>query len=319
MADQEIKTSIDALVAYLNEHGESNSTAVASTLGVSENVVLGWANVLEKARLIRILHKSGRVFLAPINGAGEASSRQEEKSRAEMEVESQVEIVNQVSARMEELSKSMASIDAVFDNKYKNAKKALDKLNSIEAAMDKAEKRIAARSGHVKDMSDRAQQGIDGMQKYVDQLETFSVDTNNASAISQELHALLKSYEKNEADMSKNLEAIVYQYRKNALDVSRAIREKHDQLKQVLEYEDRQIRQYEQMAMDYKRKTDALIRHTEGVEKDVMDEVQKGNADLERLANVAVSQVASVRGVVDDMKKDLGGVSEPQHDTYCEP
>ncbi len=313
MAEQEIKTSIDALMAYLNEHGESNSTVVSSALGVSENVVLGWANVLEKAKLIKILHKSGRVFLAPLGAKtaiAEGGSRQEEKSSAVMEIESQVEIVKQVSARIEDLNKSLASVDSVFDTKYRNAKKMLDKLNSVEGAVDKAEKKIAGRGSKVKDISDKVESGMEGMQKYMDQLESFSVDTNNASAISQELHALLKTYEKNEADMSKSLEAVIYQYRRNALDISRTIREKHDQLRQVLEYEDRQIRQYEHVATDYKRSTDALIRHAESIEKDVMDEVEKGNADLDRLAQAATVQVAGVKSIVDEMKKDLGGISE---------
>ena len=41
MADQEVKTSIDALVAYLNEHGETDVTAVSHALGVNESVILG--------------------------------------------------------------------------------------------------------------------------------------------------------------------------------------------------------------------------------------------------------------------------------------
>ena len=213
MADQEIKTSIDTLVSYITEHGETNVSAVAGALGVSENVILGWANVLEKAGVIRILHKSGRVFIAPAGSEKGKEIKKEERSHLGVEIESQIEIVNQVSAKIDEFSKSLAHVDTLFNTKYRSVKLLLDKIAKAESYLDNIEKKTNERSKRIKDVSAKARQGFDEAQKYLNQLSTFSVDTNSASSIAQELHTLLKSYEKNAADMSKNLEAVIYQGR----------------------------------------------------------------------------------------------------------
>jgi chromosome segregation ATPase len=311
MADQEIKTSIDSLVAYLNEHGETNVSTVASALGVNENIIIGWSNALEKANIIRILHKSGRVFLAPIHGKmAVQGAREEDREHLQTELESQIEIVNQVSAKIDEFSRTLTKIDSLFNTKYKNVKMVLDKLSKAEGYIEAVEKKMSARSARIRNVSEQAKADYDQAQKYLNQLSSFSVDTNSASAISQELHTLLKAYEKNASDMSKSLEAVIYQYRKGAIEVSRSIREKHEQFEQVLDYEDKQIRQYKQLATDYKRSADALIRRTGAAEKSVLDEIYAGNAQIDKLSGLATSEMAGVRTMVTDIKKDLGGIAD---------
>jgi hypothetical protein len=63
--DQSVTTSIDDLVKYLNEHGETESSELANTLGVGEGLIEAWANALEKAKIVKITYKSGRMYLAP--------------------------------------------------------------------------------------------------------------------------------------------------------------------------------------------------------------------------------------------------------------
>ncbi len=64
--EQSITTSIDDLVKYLNEHGETESSALAGTLGVSEAVIEAWAGALEKAKMTKVIYKRGRMYLAPV-------------------------------------------------------------------------------------------------------------------------------------------------------------------------------------------------------------------------------------------------------------
>ncbi len=312
MADQEIKTGIDALVAYLNEHGETNISEVAGALGVGESAVLEWANVLEKANVISVVHKAGKLFLLP--GGGSAAHANELKQTEQITVEelvsSDLAAVDQVSSSLEEFTKSLSSIDTLFDTKYKNVKVLLDKLNSIDAALAKAENEVVAKTNHVKEVADKSRSHYESAQKYLANLAGFNIDTNNARAVAAELKDALKAYERNIADLTKSLEAVIYQYRKNALELSRSIKEKHAQLVEVMSYDERQIREYEKLGKDTKREYADLTRKAQEIGKHVLDEIAKDMEEVDRISRASSAQVAAIRPKVDEMRKDFGQISE---------
>ncbi len=315
MADQEVKTSIDALVSYLNEHGETDVTDVSQALGVNESVILGWANVLEKANIVRIVYKGGRAYLAPVTGlqAGAAVTkavRQAESAHLEEELESQVAIVNQVSARIEEFNRGLIKINDLFKTKYNVVKDILDKVNRVESYIEGVEKKMESRTEHVRIVAEKAQKDFEIAQKYMSNLSGVSVDTNNARAVSQELHTQLEAYDKNIAEMSKALESVIYQYNKNALDVSRKIKEKRDELTEILGFEDKQINSYEKSIADYNRSSDSAIRHADAESKRVLDELAKGTEEIARLSRSVNASISDLKGGVADIKKDLGGMAD---------
>ncbi|MHB1830063.1 MAG: hypothetical protein ACYCO0_01590 [Candidatus Micrarchaeaceae archaeon] len=311
MADQEIKTGIDALVAYLNEHGETNISEVAGALGVGESAVLEWANVLEKANVISVAHKSGKLFLSP--GGGNAAHASELKQTEQITVEelvsSDLAAIDQVSSNLEEFTKSLSSIDTLFDTKYKNVKVLLDKLNSIDAALAKAENEVTAKTNHVKEVADKSKSHYESAQKYLANLAGFNIDTNNARAVAAELKDILKAYERNIAELTKSMDAVIYQYRKNALDLSRGIKEKHSQLVEVMSYDEKQIREYEKLGQDTKREYANLTRKTQEIGKRMLGDIAKDMEEVDRISRASSAQVAAIRPKVDEMRKDFGQIS----------
>lgn len=312
MADQEIKTGIDALVAYLNEHGETNISVIATALGVGEAAVLEWANVLEKANLILVSHKSGRLFLSPMTGAAKANKEVEQAKRSTVQelISSDLAAVDQISLDLDDFMKSLGRIDDIFNTKYKNAKVMLDKLNSIDANMARVEKNIESRASYIKTVSEKSKEQVDTARGHLSVLLGFSLDTNNAKAVAQELRDLLKAYERNTTDLGKALDQTVYQYRKNALTLSKSIKEKHDQLVEVLSFDEKQIREYERVGEDYKREQARLQRQTEGIGKKTLDEIEAGKAEMTRLIELSKVQINTIRPRVDDIKKDLGQLAQ---------
>ena len=308
MADQEIKTGIDALVTYLNEHGETNISVIATALGVGEAAVLEWANVLEKAIIILISQKSGRLFLAPMTGAAKASreSAQAKQSSVQELISSDLAAVDQISLDLDEFMKSIGRIDDIFNTKYKNAKVMLDKLNGIDANMAKIEKDINARAEYIKTVSEKSKEQVATARGHLSVLLGFSLDTNNAKAVAQELRDLLKSYDRNTADLNKALDQTVYQYRKNALVLSKNIKEKHEQLVEVLSFDEKQIREYERVGEDYKREQASLQRQMDSIGKKTLEEIEAGKAEMARQIELSRVQMNAIRPRIDDIKKDLG-------------
>jgi hypothetical protein len=70
MADQNINTSIDDLVRYLKEHGETESSELARMLNAQESMIEMWAGVLEKAKVTKITYKGGKMYVSLINATG---------------------------------------------------------------------------------------------------------------------------------------------------------------------------------------------------------------------------------------------------------
>ncbi|MDE1768718.1 MAG: hypothetical protein KGH64_01655 [Candidatus Micrarchaeota archaeon] len=311
MADQEIKTSIDSLIAYLNEHGETNTGAAAAILGVGEATIIEWANILEKANMIKIVHKSGRMFLSPIQGKAGATSEagQANQARIEAEIASQVAIVNQIAARIEQFSSTMEAVDKLMTTKYKNVKPLLDRINSIQSRIDQAQRKMETKSKQIEVLSAKIGKEYEVLQKYSSDLSKFSIDTNNARSVSEDIKSKLKAYDANTREMTKALDETIYKYRKNALEMTRVIKERDDELRQIISLEDRQVNDYERIAKSYKQDSDRIIRDIERRRKSVLDEVAKSNDEINRLKAVASKSFTELNSSVDDMKRSLGGMA----------
>src|SRR5208337_1649342 len=103
--DQRITTSIDDLVKYLKEHGETESSELANTLGVDTGIVEAWSDALEKAKIVRITYKVGKMYVSLAGaeagaGIGEAKRTAElKKNISETEIAAQINVINQVTAK----------------------------------------------------------------------------------------------------------------------------------------------------------------------------------------------------------------------------
>ena len=151
---------------------------------------------------------------------------------------------------------------------------------------------------------------IHSSSKNLTSLSEFSLDTNNANAVAQELKDILKAYERNTSDLSKSLESVIYKYRKNALNISRSIKEKHSQLLEVMSFDQQQIREYERISQDYKRERAAMLRQADHINKRTHDEISKEGAEMGHLMGSSIAQINSIKPKVDEIKNDLGNLAE---------
>ena len=137
MSEGSIVTGIDNLLQYLREHGETESVTLAASLNVSEKTIEDWANVLEKAKMVRISYKLGKMYASPVvvseSSAGETKRLTEiKKSVVEREIESQITSTNELSARLDEYSKFVTSADTLFKTKAGALKDAVDRVYKLQ-------------------------------------------------------------------------------------------------------------------------------------------------------------------------------------------
>ncbi len=91
--------------------------------------------------------------------------------------------------------------------------------------------------------------------------------------------------------------------------MQREAREKSEQLRQIVNLEDRQIREYERMAKDYKRDSESVIRKVEQRRKAAIDEVEKTRQEVARLSGVADTDLANLKASVEELRKGLGSIA----------
>jgi DNA-binding transcriptional ArsR family regulator len=69
MADPVVSTTIDKLVNYLKDHGETDSDSLLKALKINESTLSVWADALEDAHVVKIDYKFGKMFMSPAQTA----------------------------------------------------------------------------------------------------------------------------------------------------------------------------------------------------------------------------------------------------------
>ena len=139
MEDEVVTTSIDQMVEYLYEHGETESYMLANMLNVSETIVGAWADALEQAQLVRIIYKLDKMFLSPTKTLEEQKSA-EEGNGSEYTV--QTEKPNGVKSRIHEFRLFVANLEENIESRNT---KIMEKLRSMAAPS--TERNINAKVG----------------------------------------------------------------------------------------------------------------------------------------------------------------------------
>lgn len=315
MADQEIKTTIDALVSYISEHGESNVATVAAALGIGEQTIVEWANILEKANIITVSYKGGKMFISPSAAGGRSTEQvkqvqQAEKSQIEAQVLSQMAVASQISAKINEFGKSLTEVETIFKTKYKDVKVILDRINAIENEMEEANKKIKSKSDEIARMHNKLKEDFDGMQKYSISLDRFNLDTNNARNVSNDIKNRIETYKQNIVELNKDLDKVVKDRRKNAISILNAIKDDLKELEDILNYDQKQISQYENAERGYKRDASLALKKIETERIHAMDEIGKSGQKAQQMIEIAGKEVNELESKLGAIKKDIGYAAE---------
>ncbi|MDE1851205.1 MAG: hypothetical protein KGH69_00765 [Candidatus Micrarchaeota archaeon] len=315
MADQEIKTSIDALVAFLREHGETNVTSLSAALGVGEPTIIEWANILERANALKISYKAGKMYLSPLTITSEQfdtlkQTTDAKKSDISTEVQSQMAIVNQVSLQMDAMSKSIDSIEKLFKEKYKDLKGMLDSLNSVENAIDNSYVKMKTKKKEADMMQAELQKEIQTMQQHATRLETFSLDTNNARRIIEDIKAKVSAYSKSLGDANEEIRQIIGRHRDYVIGLRSSITEETRQLGEIVRVEERQVEEYERLAKSYRLNAKKSIERINRETARMLDDASKGKEEIGRYTDTADSSLAAFKAKMADIKKQFGAAAE---------
>lgn len=315
MADQEIKTSIDALVAYLSEHGETGIGQLSVALGIGEATVIDWANILERAGIVKIAYKAGKMYLSPRSLTKEdaqvlAKKEGAQKAEIRANVASQASQLAQLEGRLEQASKTLSGVDSLFKTKYKELKSMLDSLSALQAQMDGSYRKIMQRKNETEELHAKIQQELESAQRYSENLQKVSIDTNNARAIAQDINRKIALYQKSLDDLDKTLSEAVKNGTTYAKSLRTGINDGLVELRTILGVEEKQLAEYERIRRSYTSDSKAVSERISRERAKSLDEMEKSKHELDRLSAEADKKAKAIGDEIANVKKQFGVASE---------
>ncbi|MDE1873679.1 MAG: hypothetical protein KGI04_00985 [Candidatus Micrarchaeota archaeon] len=315
MADQPITTSIDDLVKYLNEHGETDSTTLASALKVGEGIIETWSDVLEKAQIVRVNYKLGKMYVSPMvvskEGAEVAKKTVElKKGAAETELASQISMINQLNSRLEEFRKYVAGADVAFKAKGGQAKGALDQIDKLVSQVDGAYRRLKEKKDLVDQLSERLDKDAAKLEEKAKSAGSVSGDDSDTLRIINDISAKLDDSEGRLRALNASIVSTLDQSRSSFAQLSNSIKEETKALRETLNQREKELQEYESSLKSYRQESESVKRQAAKERVKMTDDVARASDDARKVYAVAEKQIIDVKRTLTEMKSQFGGFAD---------
>ncbi|MEM3839154.1 MAG: hypothetical protein QXF01_01070 [Candidatus Micrarchaeaceae archaeon] len=307
MADVPVTTSIDSLVKYLQEHGESDTTSLSHVLNVSENTIVDWTNILEKAGIVKITYKVGKMYLSPAEARDAAEMQvtqavtEVKKNVIQNEIDSQSQMLNNIRAQLENYSRTVKNAETVFLDQAKNAKKALDRIKAIEKEANTYFNSIDSKRQSVTKIIDEIDKGMKALEVEAEQIHQFNLDTSGANAVIDDINRKLELFDSSIKQMDVAFNKMVSEQKSQLNNLHASLREELNALKDASAAEAKKISEYEAALRSYKKKADARSVEMRKARTKIIDEAIRTKEEVLNIYSAASSQLK----VLDDSTKQM--------------
>lgn len=314
MAGQNITTSIDDLVKYLNEHGETESSDLAKALNVNESIIETWADVLEKAKITKISYKVGKMYVSlPVAGKGgvETAKKTAEFKRdiADTDLQAQITVINQVSAKIEQFKRYVTGAEATFKSKAGEIKATLEEIDKLEGQINGAYKKLNDKKEHVDGMVSQLDKSIAALEKRSGTLSQVGT-AGDTKALVTDIRSKLENADAMIADLDKEFNRAMAENRKSFMELKEGMKEESAALRRSLFQHEKEREEYEAMAKAYERELERMKRQVSGEKEKMLDEITKTSYDVGKVYSVAGGQIETLRKSLGEMKSQFGGFAE---------
>lgn len=316
MAKQEVTTQIDELVSYLKAHGETSITDLSKALVVGESTLNDWASILEKAGMVKVVYKAGRMFLSPVEAttseSGENVSRiiQAEKEDIQSEVNSQQALLNQITSRINSLQGLNDEINKLFSTKYKDVMGTIKKINAIGNEMNDAYKNAVAKKREIDNLSEDLRQGLERIDKEGSGIASYEADFGGAEEILSDLKKKADEYNSLSKSMVREVEKVSDEYRKRAVTLSEEIKKEKESIDSLISAAEKELRSRKAQSERYAKELSGVKARMERDRTRVIDDVEKSKSELYRLYDASINEIKDLSQKLESIKGDWNTIIE---------
>jgi chromosome segregation ATPase len=314
MAKPLTTTSIDALVEYLKDHGETDSAALAHALGVSDTLIGEWANVLEKSNIVKISYRAAKMYVAPLAISKEGVSILEhnieiKKENIVNEVNTQLTAINQLNERLDSLNKFVAGGEEIFKRKLGPLKQQLDELHNVSKEAEKRYEDIKKSKNDVDKIAETLNKEISGLKERAEGIEHFELSSNEAERLLEDMNKRLKLMEAISDDTKKKSEEAINDYRKKIDEVANEIKEEIAALRENILTNERVLNDDKRINEEYKRNALKLKKELDTTSSNALDVAEKRKQEIDRYYGLAEKSYNDLTVKLSELKKEIGDIT----------
>ncbi len=315
MADQPITTSIDDLVKYLGEHGETESSVLAGALKVSDEIVATWADVLEKAQIVKINYRMGKMFISPMVKAKDASEVVQKtvnvkKAVAEAELETQINMIRQMNTKLDEFKRYVTSAEGAFKTKAGEIKDSIDQIDKLDHQVDEIYQKLKSKKDFIDGMSAKLDSEAMKLEQRAKKVESITSNDNDSKRVIADIKAKLDDSESRLKALNSSVNTSMEVDRKNFSVLMQGIKEEMKALKDSLGQHEKEANDYSAFIASYQHDSDAVKRQVTKERAKILDDIAKSSEDARKVYGAAEKQAANIRKMLGEMKSNFGGFSE---------
>jgi chromosome segregation ATPase len=315
MEDRPITTSIDDLVKYLNEHGESDANTLANALNVSESIVSTWADVLEKARMVKVNYKLGKMFISPMamtkEGVEVAKKTIEvKKGVAETELVAQINMINQINARLDEFKRYVTGAEGAFRNKAGEIKEVIDQIDKLGLQVDGSYKKLKDKKNYIDALSQRLDKETQKLEQKAKTVEIMGGRDAESRSVILDVKAKLDDAEDRIKTLNKNFGNAIEENRKGFAELFEGIRMENRALRDMIAQQEKQIQDYASFLTTYKKESDSIKRQAAKDRIKMLDDIAKASDETRKVYGAAEKDVNEVRKKLSEIKSQFGGYAD---------
>ncbi|MGA3020729.1 MAG: hypothetical protein ABSD68_02155 [Candidatus Micrarchaeales archaeon] len=315
MEDQPITTCIDDLVKYLNEHGESDANTLANALNVSESIIGTWSDVLEKAHIVKVNYKLGKMFVSPIamtkEGASVAKKMIEvKKGVAEAELVAQVNMINQINMRLDEFKRYVIGAEGAFKNKAGEIKEVIDQIDKLGMQVDGSYNKLRNKKNYIDALSQNLDKEMQKLEQKAKAVEIMGGRDAESRSIILDVKAKLDDSEDRIKTLNNNFNATLEESRKSFSELFEGIRIENRVLRDMIAQQEKQIQDYTSFLTSYKKESDSIKRKAAKDKVKMLDDIAKASDETRKVYGTAEKEVNEVRKKLFEMKSKFGGYAD---------
>ncbi|MDE1824831.1 MAG: hypothetical protein KGH61_02320 [Candidatus Micrarchaeota archaeon] len=309
-------TGIDALVDYLKAHGETEESKLATELKVSEKVIEEWSEVLEKAKMVKISYRVGRMFVALLVGAaaGDGQTLKSEigvrKESLQSEVSSQLNLMQEFDKRIVDLSKVVGNAESLFKKNAGPIKKDLDDLDRIKKETEKHYSSIKEEKDKIDKMSSTLDTEMRALEEIAAKIQGFNVGNSEVDKVMVDVKAKVAQYREAVKDSEMGFEKMIREQRESFKHLHEAIFEEMKILNESLEMQKKQLGENQKLEKYAKTEAIKMKGEAERSKGNILNNLGKTKQSLDNTYPLMEKKIMEINAKAEEVKKGFGGLAQ---------
>ena len=315
MADEQITTSIDELLKYVTEHGDTESTVLIAALGISQKTLEEWADILEKANILKITYKVGKMFLSPVSQSKEAIDMA--KRSAEMkeltikeEIGTHINALDAMEKKIETFTRFVSGSERIFKNKAGDIKISLDRIDKLSDEANKNYKGLEEKKAFIDTIATKLEKELEELNKKSEEIGKLSATSETTAAINNDIRVKISAADAIINNLIAKYDETIKSQRKELTDIRDSVKEDIKNMTDSSKGMESQIDKYNKLLQEYKKDAANAKLNAEKESKKLLDDAAKMKGDVDRMISSADSEVKKLNSTLEAIKKEFGGLAD---------